>query len=340
MRIVLDGMGSDNHPLPEVDAAVQFASLYGEEVILVGDQDVLSSLLKELNPTDAPVSIVHAPDIFTMTDQLSASSLRKSQSSMGVAMDLLKSNEVDAVVSAGNTGGVMAVGLVRLGRIRGVKRPSLMALFPVSSGGKCVVADIGANTECKPEYLVQFAIMGSVYAEILLDIDNPRVALISNGEEKGKGNDLVKKTYPLLMDIGLNFIGNVEGKELFGGGADVVIMDGFTGNILLKSSEAVAKMITQKLRQNLRSSIRTKIGAALAMPAFLDLRKEMDPMEVGATPLLGLNGLVFVAHGRSNAYALVNSLKLARQAVSLGLMNSLRDSIEHRLHSITTKGNK
>lgn len=340
MRIVLDGMGSDNLPLPEVDAAVQFASLYGEEVILVGDQDVLSSLLKELNPTDAPVSIVHAPDIFTMTDQLSANSLRKSQSSMGVAMDLLKSNEVDAVVSAGNTGGVMAVGLVRLGRIRGVKRPALMALFPVSSGGKCVVADIGANTECKPEYLVQFAIMGSVYAEKLLAIDNPRVALISNGEERGKGNDLVKETYPLLMDIGLNFIGNVEGKELFGGGADVVIMDGFTGNVLLKSSEAVAKMITEKLRHNLRSSIRTKIGAFLAMPAFLDLHKEMDPMEVGATPLLGLDGLVFVAHGRSNARALLNSLKLARQAVSLGLMNSLRESIEQRLHSITTKGNK
>lgn len=337
MRILLDGMGSDDHPHPEIEAAVEMAARYGDEILLVGDEDKITPLLTHVNTRNAPVTVIHAPEVFKMTDNISRGSLRNVQNSLGVALDLLKAGEADAFVTAGNTGGAMALGLMRLGRIRGVKRPALSALFPVSGGKYCVVADIGANAECKPEYLVQFAIMGSVYAESLLDVNQPRVGLLSNGEEPGKGNNLVKETFPLLENSKLNFIGNVEGKELFGGHADVVITDGFTGNVLLKSSEAVAKMIMDGLRENLMSTPFTKLGALLAMPAFKALRKDFDPTEVGAVPLLGLDGLVFVAHGRSNARALFNSLKLARQAVEIKLMDSLRGAIEKRLKSRTSQ---
>lgn len=330
MRIALDGMGSDNHPDPEIQAAVEAAATWGDEVILVGPQDRLGPLLAEANPENVPVRLVHAPDVFEMTDKVSAKALRTDNNSMGVGMELLKQEEADAFVTAGNTGGAMAIGLARLGRIPGVKRPGLSAMFPVKDG-YCVVSDIGANTECKPEYLVQFAIMGSVYAEKAMAIQNPRVGLISNGEEAGKGNDLVKATYPLLEASGLNFIGNVEGKELFGGEVDVVVTDGFTGNVLLKSSEAVAKLLTDTLKEGLLSSTMTKLGALLAKPAFDALKNKMDPAEVGAVPLLGLNGLVFVGHGRSDTRALVSAIRMARQAVEAGLMGALRTAISQRI---------
>jgi glycerol-3-phosphate acyltransferase PlsX len=249
---------------------------------------------------------------------------------MAIGMDLLKAGEADAFVTAGNTGGAMANALFRLGRIRGVKRPALTALFPVKTG-HCVVLDIGANADCKPEYLVQFALMGSVYAEKVMGVKNPRVALLSNGEEPGKGNQLVKETFPLIQETGLNFIGNVEGKELFSGEADVAVMDGFTGNILLKSSEAVAKLITDKLREELMSSVPTKFGGLLARPAFARIKKMLDPGEVGAAPLLGIDGLVFVGHGRSDARALVNGIRVARQAVEANLLSALREAIQERL---------
>jgi glycerol-3-phosphate acyltransferase PlsX len=245
---------------------------------------------------------------------------------MAIGMDLVKSGEADAFVTAGNTGGAMANALFRLGRIRGVKRPALTALFPVKNG-HCAVLDIGANADCKPEYLLQFAHLGAVYTDKVLRKQNPRVGLLSNGEEAGKGNNLVKQTYPLLLNSGLNFIGNVEGKELFGGQADVVVTDGFTGNVLLKTSEAVAKMITDMLKEELTSSLITKIGALLSKPAFGNIKKLMDPGEVGAAPLLGIDGLVFVGHGRSDAHALVNAIRVARQAVKSDLLTALKDSI-------------
>lgn len=230
----------------------------------------------------------------------------------------------------------MATSLFRLGRIRGVKRPALTALFPVRNG-HAVVLDIGANTECKPEYLLQFAVMGSIYAEKVLGKKLPRVALLSNGEEEGKGNALVKETYPLLKDSGLNFVGNIEGKELFGGETDVVVMDGFTGNVLLKSSEAVARLITEMLREELMSSMRTQVGALLAKPAFNKMRVMMDPAEVGAAPLLGINGLIFVGHGRSDDRALFNALKVAHQAVNSDLLVALREAIQARLEEVKVK---
>lgn len=330
MRIVLDGMGSDNYPQPEVRAAVEAATQFGEEIILVGQAELLKPLLEKTNLKNAPVRLVHAPDVFEMSDKISAGALRRAQNSMAVGMGLIKTGEADAFVTAGNTGGAMANGLSQLGRIRGVKRPALSALFPVR-GGHCVVLDIGANAECRPEFLVQFGLMGKVYAEKVLGINNPRVGLLSNGEEEGKGNDLVRAAYPLLEDSGLNFIGNVEGKELFGGEADVVITDGFTGNVLTKASEAVAKLITERLREELMASTRTKIGGLLAKPAFAGLKKDLDPAEVGAVPLLGLNGLVFVGHGRSDARALVSAIRLARQSIEVGLLESLRTAIEEGL---------
>jgi len=333
MRIVLDAMGSDTHPDPEVQAALQATELYGDEVLLVGHEDQLYPRLKASGKDHSLVKVIHAPEVLEMTDKPAENARRKSLNSMAIGMDLVKSGEGEAFVTAGNTGGAMANALFRLGRIRGVKRPALAGIFPVK-GGYCVVLDIGANADCKPEYLVQFACMGSVYTEKVLGIARPRVGLLSNGEEAGKGNELVKETFPLLEKSGLNFIGNVEGKEVFGGETDVVVTDGFTGNVLLKSSEAVAKLLIDVIRQELMGSFRTKMGALLAKPAFGGVRKMMDPAETGAAPLLGVNGLVFIGHGRSDARALVSAVRVARQAVGANLMEELRSSIQTRLTDI------
>jgi glycerol-3-phosphate acyltransferase PlsX len=320
-------MGSDNHPAPELEAALEAQRQFGEAPILVGDEPRLRQLL---GGRAAGIEIIHASEVFEMGDHISPGQLRKVQNSMGVGMDLLKDGKADAFVSAGNTGGIMAIALARLGRLRGMKRPALTVFFPVK-GGRCAVLDVGANAECKPEYLLQFALLGSVYVEQILGVKNPRIGLLSNGEEAGKGNELVRATYPILEQSGLNFIGNVEGKELFGGAADVVVTDGFTGNVLMKSAEAIAKLITDRLRDAIMASTLTKIGGALARPAFRGLRKELDPAEVGAAPLLGVNGLVFVAHGRSDGRALLSAIRLARQSVQVGLLASMAGAIEHGL---------
>jgi glycerol-3-phosphate acyltransferase PlsX len=248
---------------------------------------------------------------------------------MAVGIDLLKRGEADAFVTAGNTGGAMATALLRLGRIRGVKRPALTALFPVETG-RSVVLDIGANAECRPEYLVQFAVMGSVYAKLALGLDRPRIGLLSNGEESEKGSLLVKETFPLLAESGLNFVGNVEPKEVYAGKVDVIVTDGFTGNIFLKTSEAVARLLVDILRKEIRSGLATSIGGLLAMPAFRRVRKLLDPAEVGAVPLLGVDGLVLIGHGRSDARAIVSALDGARGAVAAGLLDGLRLAIRER----------
>jgi len=224
----------------------------------------------------------------------------------------------------------MANGLFRLGRIPGVKRPALTTVLPTREG-YAIAVDIGANADCKPLYLLQFGIMGAIYAEKVLGIENPKVALLSNGEEAGKGNSLVKETYPLFEESSLNFFGNAEPKEFFGGEVDVLVHDGFTGNILIKSSEAVSKLLLEVMKEELTSSLRTKLGAGLAMPAFKNLRKLMDPRQIGAAPLLGIDGLVFVGHGRSDSLALVNSIKRAQQAVDAGLLASLKEAIQAEL---------
>lgn len=334
MRIVLDAMGSDTCPEPEVEAAVEAARRFGDEILLVGPQEELRKRLQPLDGAAANVRLVDAPEVITMQDKGLALALKAkrptAKNSMAVGIDLVKKGEAEAFVTAGNTGGALATAFYRLGTIKGVERPALTALFPVRDGS-CVVLDIGANPDCRPEHLYQFAIMGTIYAEKVLGKSNPRLGLLSNGEEAGKGNQLIKDTLPLLQGSGLNFIGNVEGKELFGGQADVVVTDGFTGNVLLKSSEAVAKLIIDILREELTSSLRTKTGALLAKPAFTRIRRMLDPAEYGAAPLLGVNGLVFIGHGRSDAYALINGIRVARQAAAADLLEAIRARIEERL---------
>lgn len=334
MRIVLDALGSDDCPDPEVQAALQAAHEFGDDIFLVGPADQLRDKLDDLDGSSTKIQIVNAPEAITMEDKGIKLALkakrRDAKNSMAVGIDLVKSGEADVFVTAGNTGGALATSYYRLGLIPGLERPALTALFPVK-GGFTVVLDIGANPECKPEHLYQFAVMGSIYAKKVLQIENPRLGLLSNGEEAGKGNQLIKDTFPLLEASNLNFIGNVEGKELFGGEADVVVMDGFTGNILLKSSEAVAKLLIDSLREELMSSFRTKVGAALAKPAFGVIRKMLDPAEIGAAPLLGVNGLVFIGHGRSDAYAMVSAIRGARRAVENKLLDAIQEAIEEQL---------
>ena len=330
MRIVLDAMGSDDHPEPELQAAVEASRRWKETLLLAGPEDLLRPRLEEQGVTQDQVRVVHAPDVLKMTDKPARAARGKAKSSMAVGIQMVKDGEADAFITAGNTGGALANGLFILGRIRGVKRPALAVIVPVA-GGHAITLDIGANADCKPEYLVQFATMGSIYAETVLDKPSPRVGLLSNGEEPGKGNSLVKETYPLLEAAGLNFIGNVEPKEVAGGGVDVVVMDGFTGNIFIKTSEAVASLMTKMIRDEIMSTTITKIGGMLVRPAFRRVGKVLDPAETGAAPLLGIDGLVFVGHGRSDARALLNGIRVTRQAVERDLLKALRGAIQAKL---------
>lgn len=332
MTIILDAMGSDDYPGPEIQGALDAARDFGEEIVLVGNEELISPRLAELNKSNLPVRIVHAPDVLEMTDKPVDGARKKPLNSMAVGLELVKTGQGSAFVTAGNTGGAMFNGLRTLGRIKGVQRPGLTAVFPTKTGF-CAVVDIGANADCRPEFLVQFAIMGSLYAEKLLNIAEPRVGLLSNGEESMKGNQLVKDTFPLLQTAPVNFIGNVEAKELFQGKVDVVVTDGFTGNVLLKSSEAVAKLLIDSLKKELTSKFIYKLGAALAKPAFGNLKKMMEPEEVGAAPLLGIDGLVFVGHGRSNARAIYSAIRIARQAVQSDLLEAMRGAIQSNLSS-------
>jgi phosphate acyltransferase len=334
-RVVVDAMGSDEFPTPDVIGAVMAAREYGVEIILVGDEQKIKPVLAAQNPGNLPITVVHAPEMLTMEDKGMALVLKarrpNSKNSMAVGIDLVKSGDADVFVTAGNTGAASVTAYFRLGTIAGVDRPGLAPVFPTATGS-CVVIDVGANPDCKPENLLQFAIMGSVYAKEVRQVNNPKVGLLSNGEEAGKGNDLVKHTYPLLKDSGLNFYGNVEGKELIGGAVDVAVCDGFTGNILLKSSEAVAKLILDKVKELIKNGpLTAKIGGALVRPTLRKIKKLLDPEEEGAAPLLGVNGLVFIGHGRSNEIAIKNAIRLAKNAAEAGVLGAIHQAIEESL---------
>jgi glycerol-3-phosphate acyltransferase PlsX len=336
IRIVVDAMGSDDFPTPDVIGAVQAAREYGVEIILVGDEAKIRPLLSAQNPGKLPVQVVHAPDMLTMQDKGLALVLKarrpNSKNSMAVGIDLVRNGQAEAFVTAGNTGAASVTAYFRLGTIPGVDRPGLAPVFPTANGS-CVVLDVGANPDCKPENLLQFAIMGSIYAEKVRGIINPLIGLLSNGEEAGKGNELVKHTYPLLQGSGLNFYGNIESKELIGGKVDVAVTDGFTGNVLLKSSEAVARLLMDKIKEAIQSGgLRAKLGGLLVKPALKGIKKLMDPSEEGAAPLLGVNGLVFIGHGRSDAIAIKNAVRLANNAVKSNVLESIRTAIEQSLN--------
>lgn len=326
IKIVLDAMGSDNCPQPELEGAIIASNKLDIDVILVGDESLLTSGLEKLEGDKSRVTIQHAPQKLEMNDHIREARAKK-DNSMAVGMNLVKTGQADAFVTAGNTGMAMYFGIKTFGMIPGVDRPCLAAVFPVQDG-KCVIADIGANAECRPEFLVQFAQMSSVYSRLMLGVENPRIGLIANGEEEGKGNELTKQANPMMQVALKNFVGNIEGKELFGGQVDVAITDGFTGNVMLKSVEAVSKLILTTLKTELMSTTRTKIGALLAKPAFDGVRKLLDPAEVGSAPLLGVDGLVFVGHGRSDAKAIVSSVERAYYAAKSDLLKNLRKELE------------
>ncbi|HLB64861.1 MAG TPA: phosphate acyltransferase PlsX [Anaerolineales bacterium] len=335
MRIVVDAMGSDRYPIPDVEGAVLAARAYGVEIILVGDEAVVRPALEATSPGKLPVTLLHAPELLTMQDKglsLALKAKRKEpKTSMALGIDLVRNRQADAFVTAGNTGAAATTAYFRLGMLAGVDRPALAPVFPTRSGS-CIVLDVGANPDCKPEHLLQFAIMGQVYAERVRGVGNPRIGLLSNGEEPGKGNLLVRETYPLLQASGLNFIGNVEGKEVFAGAADVVVTDGFSGNILLKSAEAVGALILDIVREKIQAaSPAVKVGGLLVRPALRSLRKMLDPSEEGAAPLLGVDGLVFIGHGRSDALAIQNAVRVAKLAADAGVLESVRAEISRRL---------
>ncbi len=334
-RIVVDAMGSDNYPNPDVEGAVMAAREYGVEIILVGDEAKIKPVLAAQNPGNLSIRIIHAPEMLTMHDkgeELAFKARHKdAKNSMAMGIDLVKRGEADAFVTAGNTGAGMVTALFRLGRIRGVERPAIAPVFPTATGS-CVVLDIGANPDCKPENLVQFAIMGSVYAEKVRGVKNPKVGLVSNGEEEGKGNELVKAATPLMKKAKINYFGNVEGKEVIGGKVDVAVTDGFVGNVMLKTAEAVAKLIVDKIRETIKGgSLLTKIGGMLVKPALGTIKKLLDPSDQGAAPLLGVNGLVFIGHGRSDALAIKSAVRVAKNAVEAEALDAIKSAIEESL---------
>ncbi|GAB4505227.1 MAG: phosphate acyltransferase PlsX [Anaerolineales bacterium] len=334
-RIVVDAMGSDAFPRPDVEGAVLAAREYGVEVILVGDESKIKPVLASVDSETLPIRIVHAPDMLTMQDKGMALALKarrpNAQNSMAIGIDLVKNGEAEAFVTAGNTGAAMATAYFRLGTIPGIDLPALAPVFPTAHGS-CVVLDVGANPDVKPENLLQFAIMGSVYAKKVRGIANPKVGLVSNGEEEGKGNHLVKEATPLLKNANLHFYGNVEGKEVIGGAVDVAVTDGFVGNVMLKTAEAVAKLIVDKIKEAIQGGgPLAMLGGLLVKPALGSIKKLLDPSEHGAAPLLGVNGLVFIGHGRSDATAIKNAIRVAKEAAEAHIIESLRVAIEESL---------
>ncbi len=337
-RIVVDAMGSDNYPTPDVEGAVMAAREYGVDIILVGDASKIQPILDSASGgggANLPIRVIHAPEMLTMEDkgeQLAFKARHKdSQNSMAVGVDLVKKGEADAFVTMGNTGAAWLTALFRLGRIRGVDKPAIAPIFPTATGS-CVVLDIGANPDCDANNLLQFAIMGSLYAEKVLGLKNPKVGLVSNGEEEGKGNELVRNALPLLKSSGLNFYGNVEGKEVIGGKVDVAVTDGFTGNVMLKSSEAVGKLLVDNIRETIKNgSLFTKIGGLLVKPALSSIKKLLDPSEQGAAILLGVNGLVLIGHGRSDAIAVKSAVRVAKNAADSNVNEFIKTAIEASL---------
>ncbi|MCB9421919.1 MAG: phosphate acyltransferase PlsX [Ardenticatenaceae bacterium] len=329
MRIVVDAMGSDDNPGPDVAGAVLAARKFGDTMILVGDQAQIEAELAKQDTAGLSIEVVHAGQQIVMTDKPSDIVKGKPDSSMHVGMSLVKNGEADAFVTAGNTGGALAVAMLRqvgLGRIPGVKRPALGVIFPIEE--RPLLIDNGANADCKPEYLLQFGLMGSLYVERVLGVQNPRVALISNGEEEGKGNSLIKETIPLMQASGLNYVGNIEPKEFVKGGADVGVTDGFTGNIIIKTAEAIASYMNGLIKTEIKASPLTTLGGLLAKPAFGRVKSRLDPDEVGGAPLLGVNGVVIVAHGRSNAYAIKQAIGQARRIVEKQVVEAIQTGLK------------
>ncbi len=311
MRIAVDGMGGDNAPEAVVEGVIQAAREFGIHVILVGDREILHDLLQRHGAADLPITVKHASEAVGMHESPSVAARRKRDSSLRVCFDLVKSGEARAAVSAGNSGAAMAIAMLVLGRLPGVERPCIAAVLPAVSGS-VVLLDAGANVECKPVHLAQFAVMGEVFSRYVLQVERPRVGLLSNGEEDTKGTELTRSAHQSLKHSNLNYVGYVEGRDIFPGHADVVVCDGFTGNAVLKTAEGLAHAIGDMLRHELNQGFVRKIGYLLARGAFRSLKRRMDHAEVGGAPLLGVDGVGIVAHGSSDARAIKNAVRVAR----------------------------
>lgn len=325
MRIAIDGMGGDNAPESNVEGALSAAREWPDtEIILVGDRARLEPLLKD-KPSN--LTLRHAGEVIEADDEPVRAVRRKKDASMVVAGRMIREGEADAMISAGNTGALMTTGLLVVGRMKGIERPALAPMIPTLDGKGVLALDLGANMDAKPEHLQQYALMGSLYREKVHGISKPRVGLLNVGSEPGKGNELTKHAYPLLESLPVQFVGNVEARDVMNGVCDVLVCDGFSGNILLKSIEGTAGSLMSMLKEQFSQSLKTKLAAAMMMPQLRNLKSMMDYKEHGGAPLLGLAGLVVKSHGSSNGNAIKNGVRQARTALQNRLVESISSEI-------------
>jgi phosphate acyltransferase len=329
--IALDAMGSDRRPKPEIEGAIQAARHYDVRVLLVGPKATLEAELGRYPAISGlPIEIVHASEVISMDDKAVQAVRSKRDSSMRVGLRLVRDKRAVGFVTAGNTGAAMATAKMVLGAIPGVDRPALAAVFPTANGSVAELLDVGANVDCKPQNLKQFAVMGEIYFRTMFGTRRPRVGLLSIGEEETKGNDLTRESFQLLRQLPLNFVGNVEGRDLFNGHVDVIVADGFVGNVALKISEGLANLVRYTLKESLKATITRQVGYLLSRSAFADFKKRLDHTEYGGAPLLGVKGVCFITHGSSNANAIKNAIRVAAEFAQSGI----NEKIEKELASI------
>ena len=338
VEIVVDAMGSDRAPESEIRGAILAARSLDVKVTLVGPEETLrpalaaalqaSSRVRWFEQLSKRISVVHASEWITMTDKAAQAVRSKRDSSMRVGLKRVREGIAQGFFTAGNTGAAMATAKMVLGGLAGVDRPALVTFFPSSTGSPTLLLDVGANVDSDPENLVQFAVMGSMYAQSVLGVQYPRVGLLSIGEEDFKGNSLTRDTLPMLRAMNsINFIGNVEGRDLFNGTADVVVCDGFVGNVALKTSEGVAKLVSVSLREALKSTVTSQVGALLSRAAFADFKKRLDYSEYGGAPLLGVRGVCIVGHGSSNDRAVMNGIRVAAEFAQADLNSGIEAAL-------------
>ena len=326
MKIIVDAMGGDNAPMAPVEAAVRAVKELDVEIVLVGKKEVVE---KELSAYDYPndkISIANADEVITNHEEPAKAVRSKKNASVVVAANMLKKGEGDAMLSMGNTGALLASGLLIVGRIKGILRPALATLLPSAKGPKMLI-DAGANTNCKPENLVQFGIMGSIYMKNVLGIESPTVGLMSNGEEEGKGDELTKETFPLLKKAPINFIGNIEGRDVMEGTADVITCDGFVGNVILKTVEGMGHVVSTKVKNIFMKNLFTKLGAIFVMGGLNEFKQSMDYREYGGAPLLGTKRPFKKGHGSSDGKAVFSAIRQAKKFVETNLIEEIVNNI-------------
>ncbi|MDH4227409.1 MAG: phosphate acyltransferase PlsX [Deltaproteobacteria bacterium] len=326
MKIAVDAMGGDYGPEPIVAGAVQ-AAREGVGIILAGDTDSVNRELSNHDTSGLDITVRHSTEVIGMEESPVQAVRKKKNSSLRVCFDAVKEGAASAVVSAGNSGAAMAAAMFLMKRVEGVERPAIAVCMPTMKN-PAVVLDAGGNVDCKPIHMVHFAIMGDVYAKYVLNETKPRIGLLSNGSEEGKGNDLTRATHELLKKTSLNYIGYVEGKDIYKGDIDVVVTDGFVGNVVLKLSEGLVEAVVSMLKKEIMSSFIAKIGYVLAKGAFKKLKKKIDYAEYGGAPLLGIDGVCFISHGASNAKAIKNAILKAREFVDGKVNEHLTEEIE------------